>query len=50
MKPNQIAELGEALSQYVVSLKRAPTAKEVEIFIKTWITCKQKGKLLSVNS
>lgn len=49
MKANQIEGLSKALCSYILALQRAPTERELEIYIKNYMTALQKGKLLSAN-
>lgn len=49
MTSNQIEEMSQSMCGYLIKLGRAPTAREIEIYIKNWITAKQRGKLMSAD-
>lgn len=47
MTNSQTTELSIQMSEYIIKLGRAPTATEIEKFIKNFVTALQKGKLFT---
>lgn len=47
LNPETLNDLSCELAQYILTLKRAPTPTEISKFLKIYMDCKQKGKLLA---
>ncbi len=46
MTPDAIQALSDELTLYVLQLHRAPTAREIEIFITKFLRARKNGRLM----